>query len=42
MFALLRLALLNVSVLVTIEKEVMIWIWFPNSATIIGGREPGE
>ena len=32
MFALLRLALLNVSVLVAIEKEVMIWIWFPNSA----------
>ena len=32
-FALLRLALLNVSVLVSIEKEAMIWIWFPNSAT---------
>ena len=31
-FALLRLALLNVSVLVSIEKEAMIWIWFPNSA----------
>jgi len=35
MFALLRLALLNVSVLVTIEKEVVIWLWFPNSATSI-------
>src|SRR3990167_2123838 len=33
-FALLRLALLNVSVLVSIEKEAMIWIWFPNSAPV--------
>jgi len=31
-FALLRFALLNVSVLVGVEKSVAIWIWFPNSA----------
>lgn len=31
-FALLRLALLNVSVLVKLEKAIL-WIWFPNSAT---------
>lgn len=30
-FALLRFALLNVSVLVALEKEI-IWLWFPNSA----------
>jgi len=30
-FALLRFALLNVSVLVTLEKATL-WIWFPNSA----------
>jgi len=31
-FALLRLALLNVSVLVGIEKRIVLWMWFPNSA----------
>jgi len=31
-FALLRFALLNVSVLVGMEKGIAIWIWFPNSA----------
>ncbi len=30
-FALLRFALLNVSVLVSIEKAIL-WLWFPNSA----------
>ena len=30
-FALLRFALLNVSVLIAIEKEYILWIWFPNS-----------
>src|SRR3989344_1259037 len=34
MFALLRFALLNVSVLVGVERAV-IWIWFPNRATRI-------
>ena len=31
-FALLRFALLNVSVLVAIEGETLAWLWFPNSA----------
>lgn len=31
-FALLRFALLNISVLVGLEKEVILWLWFPNSA----------
>ena len=34
-FALLRFALLNVSVLVAIEQEQLWWIWFPNSARVI-------
>lgn len=37
MFALLRFALLNISVLVGIEKErvkLAIWIWFPNGARL--------
>ncbi len=32
-FALLRFALLNISVLVGIEKAIL-WIWFPNSASM--------
>lgn len=40
LFALLGLALLNVSVLVAIEKEVVIWILFPNSANILGFQYP--
>lgn len=32
-FALLRFALLNVSVLVRIEESITLWLWFPNSAT---------
>lgn len=31
-FALLRFALLNVSVLVSIENGALLWVWFPNSA----------
>jgi len=33
MFALLRFALLNISVLISIVKEMILWMWFPNSAT---------
>jgi len=32
-FALLRFALLNISVLISIAKEMILWIWFPNSAS---------
>ena len=31
-FALLRFALLNISVLVRIENAIVLWLWFPNSA----------
>lgn len=31
-FALLRFALLNISVLVALEEEAIAWLWFPNSA----------
>jgi hypothetical protein len=31
-FALIRFALLNVSVLVGMENALMLWLWFPNSA----------
>jgi len=34
-FALLRFALLNVSVLVGAENATALWLWFPNSATFI-------
>jgi hypothetical protein len=34
-FALLRFALLNAAVLVAEEKAVLLWIWFPNSASHI-------
>lgn len=33
-FALLRFALLNASVLVAVEREGLLWIWFPNSACL--------
>lgn len=33
-FALLRFALLNISVLVRLEKAIL-WIWFPNSAMLV-------
>lgn len=31
-FALLRFALLNISILVSLENTAALWIWFPNSA----------
>lgn len=33
LFTLLRFALLNISVLISMAKEIILWIWFPNSAT---------
>ena len=34
-FVLLRFALLNISVLISVAKEIMLWIRFPNSAILV-------